>query len=192
MLEDKWSPDVVVGYARENELFETAIIPCTTTLYHWIDSGVMKTHNLDLLENLSRNTKKNTKKAHRNQRVLGPSIEDCPQEIETRKSFGHWEIDTVIGSQAASDPVLLTLVERKTRYEVILKIKDKTAQAVDEAIESLRQRAVSRSLNYLRRSLQIMGLNLQGFIHLYKRSSMSISLTLMPLGSAVQVRINIK
>lgn len=141
MLEDKWSPDVVVGFARENELFETAIIPCTTTLYHWIDSDVMKTRNLDLLEKLSRNTKKNTKKARRNQRVLGPSIEERPQEIETRKSFGHWEIDTVIGSKVASDPVLLTLVERKTRYEVILKIKDKTAQAVDEAIESLHQRA---------------------------------------------------
>lgn len=69
MLEDKWSPDVVVGHARENELFETAIIPCTTTLYHWIDSDVMKTRNLDLLEKLSRNTKKNTKKARRNQRV---------------------------------------------------------------------------------------------------------------------------
>ena len=47
----------------------------------------------------------------------------------------------MIGSKTASDPVLLTLVERKTRYEVILKIKDKTAQAVEEAIQSLRQRA---------------------------------------------------
>lgn len=88
MLEDKWSPDVVVDFARENELFETAIIPCTTTLYQWIDSDVMKTRNLDLLEKLSRNTKKNTKKARRNQRVWGPSIEERPQEIETRKSLG--------------------------------------------------------------------------------------------------------
>lgn len=141
MLEDKWSPDVVVGYARENELFEDAIIPCTTTLYHWIDSRVMETRNMDLLEKLSRTTKKSTKTVRRNQRVLGPSIEDRPQEIETRESFGHWEIDTVIGSKAASDPVLLTLVERKTRYEVILKIKEKTAQAVDEALKNLRQRA---------------------------------------------------
>lgn len=47
----------------------------------------------------------------------------------------------MIGSKAASDPVLLTLVERKTRYEVIVKLKNKTAQAVDEAIDSLRQRA---------------------------------------------------
>ena len=47
----------------------------------------------------------------------------------------------VIGSKVASDPVLLTLVERKTRYEVILKIKNKTAQTVDEALDGLRERA---------------------------------------------------
>ena len=47
----------------------------------------------------------------------------------------------VIGSKVASDPVLLTLVERKTRYEVILKNKNKTAQAVDETLDSLRERA---------------------------------------------------
>ena len=141
MLRDKWSPDVVVGFAREHQLFDAAIVPCTTTLYHWIDSGVMKTRNLDLLEKLSRNTKKRTTKVRRNKRVLGPSIEDRPKAIETREHFGHWEIDTVIGSQAACDPVLLTLVERKTRYEVILKLKNKTAQAVDEAMDSLRQRA---------------------------------------------------
>lgn len=34
--------------------------------------------------------------------------------------------------------MLLTLVERKTHYEVILKLKNKTSKAVDEAIDSLR------------------------------------------------------
>lgn len=47
----------------------------------------------------------------------------------------------MIGSKADSDPVLLTLVELKTRYEVILILKKKTAQAVDEAIDTLRKRA---------------------------------------------------
>ena len=119
-----------MGFAREHQLFDAAIVPCTTTLYHWIDSGVMKSRNLDLLDKLSRNTKKRTDKARLNKRVLGPSIEDRPKAIETREHFGHWEIDTVIGTQAACDPVLLTLVERKTRYEVIMKLKDKMAQAV--------------------------------------------------------------
>ena len=47
----------------------------------------------------------------------------------------------VIGSKVASDPVLLTLVERKTRYEVILKNKNKTANTGDETLYSLRERA---------------------------------------------------
>lgn len=76
-----------------------------------------------------------------NKRVLGQSIKECPKEIETRESFGHWVIDTVIGSKEASDPVLLTLVEPKSCYEVTLRFQNTTAQAVDEAIESLRQRA---------------------------------------------------
>ncbi|MRI82725.1 hypothetical protein GIY11_11995 [Aerococcaceae bacterium DSM 109653] len=46
----------------------------------------------------------------------------------------------VIGSKVASDPVILSLVEHKTHYEVILKIKNKTAQTVDEALDSLRER----------------------------------------------------
>lgn len=140
MLHEKWSPDAVVGLAKRHQLFDKAIIPCTTTLYHWIDSGVMQTRNLDLLEKLKRNNKKRTVKARRNKRILGQSIENRPKEIDSRESFGHWEIDTVIGNKAAIDPVLLILVERKTRYEVIFKIKNKTAQAVDEAIGLLRQR----------------------------------------------------
>ena len=30
---------------------------------------------------------------------LGASIESRPAEVETQKTFGHWEIDTVIGKK---------------------------------------------------------------------------------------------
>ncbi|WP_153833549.1 hypothetical protein [Fundicoccus ignavus] len=63
MLQYKWSPDAVVGFARKHQLFDVAVIPCTTTLYHWIDSGEMKIRNLYLVEKLSRNTKKKSNKA---------------------------------------------------------------------------------------------------------------------------------
>ena len=54
MLNEKWSPEVVVGLARKHELFDFAIIPSTTALYQWIDRGIMRTKNMDLLEKLSR------------------------------------------------------------------------------------------------------------------------------------------
>lgn len=137
ILVDKWSPDACVGYAKHKELFPENEIPSTKSLYHWIDSGIMKTGNIDLLEKLSRKPRDTKPKMRRNKRVLGLSIEQRPKDVDTREEFGHWEIDTVIGLKKASDPVLLTLVERKTRFEWIIKIPAKTEEAVDEALAGI-------------------------------------------------------
>ncbi len=141
MLNEKWSPDVVVRFASKHALFDPAIIPGTTTLYQWIDRGIMKTKNMDLLEKLSRKPKATSQKKCPNKRILGKSIEERPAVIDTRETFGHWEIDTVVGNKKKTDPVLLTLAERKTRFEVIMKLDGKDAQAVDQAILRLRMRA---------------------------------------------------
>ncbi|WP_270218766.1 IS30 family transposase [Enterococcus lactis] len=141
MLQEKWSPDVVVGYAKEHDLFDLALIPSTATLYQWIDRGIMKITNLDLLEKLSRKPRKPKRSQRPHNRILGRSIAERPQAVENREEFGHWEIDTVIGNRAKSDAVLLTLVERSTRFEVILKLDGKDARSVDQAVQGLRERA---------------------------------------------------
>ncbi len=76
-----------------------------------------------------------------NKRVLGKSIEERPEAVGTRKTFGHWEVDTVVGNKTKSDAVLLTLVERQTRFEVILKLAGKDAESVNQAVRQLRERA---------------------------------------------------
>lgn len=141
ILEEKWSPDVVVGFARTQDLFDPSIIPCTTTLYGWIDKGIMKTKNMDLLEKLSRKPKDSSYRSRINKRVLGKSIEQRPAEIDDRQTFGHWEIDTVVGNKVKTYSVLLTLVERQTRFEIILKIKGKDKESVNQAISQLQRRA---------------------------------------------------
>lgn len=134
MLEDKWSPDIVVKKAQE--IFPSSIVPCTTTLYNWIDRGIMKTKNIDLLEKVGRKQRTSKNKQRRNVKVLGTSIEDRPVSVEDRQEFGHWEIDTVVGNIDADEPVLLTLVERKTRFEKIFKISGQKASAVDQALKA--------------------------------------------------------
>lgn len=141
MLHEKCSPDVVIGFASNHGLFNPTIIPCTTTLYQWIDRGIMKTTNLDLLEKLSRKTKKWDHKPRLNKRILGKSIDERPEIVGTRETFGHWEIDTVVGNKVKSDTVLLMLAERQTRFEVILKLNGKYAYSVDQAVHVLRERA---------------------------------------------------
>ena len=57
--------------------------------------------------------------------------------VEERSRTGDWEADTVIGKPGG--PVLLTLAERRTRYSIIAKAPDKSAQAVTDALLTVLQ-----------------------------------------------------
>lgn len=56
-----------------------------------------------------------------------------PAHIEQRKQVGHWEGDTVIG--AAYKQAIVTLVERKSGYALLVKVSHKSAHLVGRAIE---------------------------------------------------------
>lgn len=66
--------------------------------------------------------KKRTKAAK--SKPVGKSIDERPEEANSREEFGHWEIDTLIGKRS-SDNVLVTLTERKTRFRMIFVIPSK-------------------------------------------------------------------
>lgn len=134
---EKWSIDACVGEAISQERFKRCESVCTKTLYNYVDLGLLPIKNVDLPQKLRRNTK--SARVQKNKRKLGTSITERSQDIEDRKEFGHWEIDTVIGKKAKEDAVLLTLSERKTRQYLTRKIAGKTAPAVMAAIADLRQ-----------------------------------------------------
>nr|WP_208559061.1 hypothetical protein [Marinilactibacillus kalidii] len=56
-------------------MFDSSIIPCTTTLYGWIDKGIVRTKNMDLLEKLSRKPKDTSYRGGTNKLILGQSVE---------------------------------------------------------------------------------------------------------------------
>jgi IS30 family transposase len=132
--QDHWSPDAICGYAKAHQLFEHAMV-CTKTLYHYIDIGLLPVKNIDLSLKVTRSPKK--KRIRQHKKVLGTSIEERPSHVNERTEFGHWEIDTVLG-QRKKGAALLTLTERKTRREHIVKIRQKTAESVDQAIQTLK------------------------------------------------------
>ena len=135
MQTDRWSPDAICGYVKAQKLFENAMV-CTKTMYRYIDLGLLPVKNIDLPLKVSRNTK--IKRIRQHKKVLGTSIEQRPAHIDEREEFGHWEIDTVLGSRAKG-AALLTLTERKTRQEHILKIDKKTVECVKQALQALKQ-----------------------------------------------------
>lgn len=63
------------------------------------------------------------------------SIEDRPKIVDSRRRYGDWEIDTVIGRQGGA--VLVTIVERKSKLSLMGLAINKTAQSVKEMIVKL-------------------------------------------------------
>ena len=130
-----WSLDVCVGNALIAGDFTRNQVVCTKTLYNYVGMGLFNIRNHNLPMKLRRKTKKHLLRL--NKRKLDRSIEARPKEVEERKEFGHWECDLVIGAKSGQNEALLTLLERKTREFMIVKLPDKSAKSVMAAFETL-------------------------------------------------------
>ncbi|MBT1150892.1 IS30 family transposase, partial [Lactiplantibacillus argentoratensis] len=65
---------------------------------------------------------------------LGRSIEQRPMMINQRNRIGDFELDTVVGPRGHSKAVLLTLIDRKSRFLWAYRLKDRTTATVNEAL----------------------------------------------------------
>ena len=63
------------------------------------------------------------------------SIEERPAVVNRRKRLGDWEADTITGQGHQS--ALVTLTERKSRFTLLGKVSQRTAQAVRNRIQQL-------------------------------------------------------
>ena len=155
MLQDKMAPDPLCGRARLEGNFDEIV--SAKTLYNYIDQGLLRVKNIDLPLRVRR--KRKTYRLRKHRRCYGESIDERPVDVENRERFGHWEIDTVIGS-ADSSEVLLTLDERMTRKRHIVKLPAKTAKAVEEGLKQLRKEYGKPGRKFSVRSPAITAVNL--------------------------------
>ena len=138
MYDLKYSPEAaLLEYRKSGKEKEFGIHLCVTTIYSYIGKGVF--FNLTNKDLSVKGAKKNKKKKVRRiqkRNSAGTSIDDRPEEILERIDFGNWEIDLVIGKQGKHN-ALCTLTERKTRKEIIRRVKDKTAAEVVRVLNDL-------------------------------------------------------
>ena len=137
ILDEGYSPAAVVAEIKKQGLqFKTEI--CEKTIYNYIDKGIfLRLTRKDLPEKGKRKRKYNRVKAARAPR--GESIENRPEEIGGRSTFGHWEMDCVEGKKRTKE-TLLVLSERLTRREIIIKMPDKTTASVVKALNRLERK----------------------------------------------------
>lgn len=103
-------------------------------LYQWIYAKPQRA--LDLRQYLARGRKRRTRKKGR--KAKGPRIPmrvpiaDRPEAVGSRKGFGHFESDTVVGA-APSRRCMNTQVERRSRRLFARLVDDKSASATARA-----------------------------------------------------------
>ncbi len=139
-LKRRWSPEQISIRIKidlkENISYEAIYQFIYAQLFRhgW---GKVRDGSEDLRSCLRRRRKRRMHKGMRRpQRVLkhqGKSIEDRPPIVETRSRIGDWEGDSV--ESVNHKPGVNTLVERKTGYLFITKLRSKSGRATLDAMK---------------------------------------------------------
>ncbi len=120
-LEAHWSPEQICGRLISHGL--SAIRLCAETIYRFIYSK--EEYGLKLYEHLAEmRTKRCPRGTRRSRSSRIPEafrIHQRPDFIGNRLQFGNWEGDLIIFDRDLGEANVMTLVERKSRYCVIIK-----------------------------------------------------------------------
>jgi transposase, IS30 family len=140
ILKERYSPDAVIGEIKRKGLKFKGMI-CTKTLYNYIDAGIFSGITS---ENLWEKRKRQTRKYRMVRRVsltnkMARRITERPQEANNRLEYGHWEGDCVKGAQGTK-ATLLTLTERKTLEEIIIKLENGTQKEIQKVFDNLERK----------------------------------------------------
>ena len=161
-LAQQWSPEQVAGYLRRQRALR--ISHETIYRYIWEDKrqgGKIYSH----LRGAQKQRRKRYRSYDSRGRLAGKrSITDRPAMVETRKQLGHWEIDTVLG--AGSRDCVLSLVERKTGYLLLGKLRARTTAEVNQRATQL----IRHQLRPVRTITADNGTEFHGFAAIEKKT----------------------
>lgn len=146
-LRCKWSPDQIGNQLKQDFPDDPQMQVSHETIYRSLYVLPRGQLRKDLLELLRQSHKKRRPRARGNDRRGSipdmVSIHDRPAEIETRLVPGHWEGDLIIG--AGNGSAIGTIVERMTRYLILVKMDGRDATSACKAF-TRRMRTIPEDL----------------------------------------------
>jgi IS30 family transposase len=132
-----WSPEQIAGWLKHTYPCDESLHVSHETIYRSLFIQARGALKKELLEHLRR-TRGMRRSRHYTQRTHGQgkivdavSISERPASVEDRAVPGHWEGDLVFGS---GNSQIATLVERQTRYVVLVKVDGKDTETVVNAL----------------------------------------------------------
>jgi len=151
-LSKEWSPEQIAGWLKSRYPDDERMHISHETIYRslYIQArGVLKRElqaHLRTRRRMRRSKNASTDGQRRGQIVDAVSISARPAEIEDRAIPGHWEGDLITGSKNSH---IATLVERHSRFTILVKVRAKDTATVVAALK----KQVRRLPAELRKSL---------------------------------------
>ena len=136
-LQEAWSPEQIAGWLKHTYPKDENYQVSHETIYRTLFIQARGALKKELLQHLRRTrgmrrSRHHTQKTPDHGQILDTvSIRERPAAVEDRAVPGHWEGDLLFGSQRSQ---IATLVERKTRYVMLVKVDSKDTETVINAL----------------------------------------------------------
>ena len=147
-LKELWSPEQIAGWLKRTSPDEENFQVSHETLYRSLFIQARGALKKELLQHLRRTrgmrrSRHHTQKTKDHGRIKDTvSIRERPASVEDRAVPGHWEGDLLLGSKNSQ---IATLVERQTRYVMLVKVNSQDTETVIKAL-SQQARKLPREL----------------------------------------------
>ncbi len=133
-LKLQWSPEEIAGWLRRTYPGDENRQVSHETIYKTLFIQARGALKKELLAHLRQTRAMRRPRGHtqKNRQIKqAVSIRERPAEVEDRAVPGHWEGDLLMGTQ---DSQIATLVERQTRYCMLVRVKSKDTKTVVNAL----------------------------------------------------------
>jgi len=136
-LQLQWSPEQIAGWLKRTYPDDTGSQVSHETIYRTLFIQARGALKKELLAHLRRTrvmrrSRHHTQKTDNHGRIIDTvSISERPATVEDRAVPGHWEGDLLCGSKNSQ---IATLVERQSRYLMLVKLAGKDTETVTDAL----------------------------------------------------------
>ncbi len=136
-LKKRWSPWQIAGWLRRTHPVDESMQVSHETIYKTLFIQARGALKKELVKHLRRarsirRARQHTQKTADHGRIVDAvSIRERPAEVADRAVPGHWEGDLLFGSNNSQ---IATLVERHTRYVLLVRVPSKDTRTVIKAL----------------------------------------------------------
>lgn len=136
-LQQQWAPQQIAGWLKQAYPDDESFQVSHETIYRSLFIQARGALKKELVEHLRRTrvmrrSRHHTQKTEDHGRITDAvSISERPAQAEDRAVPGHWEGDLLCGNLTSQ---IATLVERKTRYVMLVKVDSKDTETVINAL----------------------------------------------------------